>query len=405
MIKRVAKYTILLLLMVSLFIPKVNAAANTLKDLKDELAALKRQKSANDASKNRTKSEIDAENNLIATAYNKIEQAETDIETAKKEIDLSNEEIERSKTRAANMLVFYEIMDGDDSLIEYIAGAETMTEMVMRTDAVALILQYNQDQIKNLENLIDSNKQLQIDLTLKQEQLEKDIEDYKAKVASLKTDLSKLDELALDINDEIKAQEELIKYYESIGCKDSDLLSACVDITNNSRFYRPLARGYISSDFGYRSFILNGKPYSDFHGGVDIAGNSGGTPVYSSTNGTVAAIIRKASCGGNQVFIHSRVNGKAYTLQYVHLLEIKVNVGDKVNINTIIGTVGGGGVTLKKNGGWDTCSTGYHLHYTVATGFYLGGGSEGYSSYSTFTAHKFRPPEMPAYGKWFYSRA
>ena len=404
MIKKVVKVLIVIILLMSMSITQVNAAANTLKDLKDQLAALKQKQSANNANKNKTQSEINNENNLIASAYNNIEKAEKDIEQAKEDIKKSNAEIETAKTRAANMLVFYEIMDGDDSVIEYISGADTMTEMIIRTDAVALILKYNQDQIKNLENLIDTNKQLQIDLTKKQDQLEKDIEDYKNKLASLKNDLSKLDDLAVDIKDEIKAQEELIKYYESIGCKDSDLLAACVDISNNSKWYRPLTKGYISSRFGYRTITLNGVTKTSYHGGVDIAGNSGGTKIYSTLNGTVAAIIRKASCGGNQVFVHARVGGVAYTVQFAHMLDIYVKVGDKVNVNTVLGTVGGGGSTLKKNGGWDTCSTGYHVHYAVAKGFYFGGGSEGYSSYSTFTAKKINPPNIPELGKWFYSR-
>ena len=404
MIKKVVKVLILLLILVNISIPNVYAAANTLKDLKNQLAALKKQKSENDASKSRTQSEINNENNLIASAYRNIEKAENDIEQAKKDIDKSNNEIESAKGRAANMLVFYEIMDGDDTFMDYVSNAETMTEMVMRMDAISQILKYNQSQITNLEQMIDHNKQLQVDLTKKQEQLTKDIDHYKDKLASLKNDLSKLDDLAVDIKDEIKAQEELIKYYESIGCKDNDLLSACVDINNNTRWYRPLTRGYISSRFGYRTITLNGVTKTSYHGGLDVAGNAGGTPIYSALNGTVAAIIRKASCGGNQVFIHARVNGAAYTVQYAHMLDIYVKVGDKVTVNTVVGTVGGGGSTLKKNGGWDTCSTGYHLHYAVAHGFYFGGGPEGYSSYSTFTAKKISPPNMPDYGKWFYSR-
>ena len=404
MIKRAVKIFILIVLVTFMCIPKLYAEASTLKDLKNELAALKKQKSDNDANKSKTRSQINAENNLIAEAYKKIEQAKEDIETAKLNIEKSNNEIDSSKERAANMLVFYEIMEGDEDILEYISGAETMTEMVLRTDAVAFILKYNQEQIKELENKIENNKQLQVDLVKKQEQLNKDIVDYQNKIVSLKNDLSKLDEFALDINDEIKAREELIKYYESIGCKDSDLLSKCVNVDNNTVWYRPLNKGYISSAFGYRNITVNGVKKSGFHGGTDIAGNAGGTNVYSSLNGTVAAIIRKASCGGNQVFIHARVNGKAYTIQFAHLLEIKVKVGDKVNINTVIGTVGGGGATLKKNGGWDTCSTGYHLHYTAATGFYLGGGKDGYSSSATYVANKFAAPNLPAKGKWFYSR-
>ena len=404
MIKKIISYIIIILLLVTTAVPRVNAAANTLKDLKDQLAALKKQKQENDSNKNKTQSEINAENNLIAAAYKNIEKAQDDIETAKKNIEKSNQEIENSKTKAANMLVFYEILNGDDSLIEYISGAETVTELVMRSDAIAQILKYNQTQITSLEQSIESNKQLQVDLVKKQNELDKDIENYKKQLASLKNNLSKLDDLALNINDEIKAQQELINYYEQIGCKDSDLLSSCVNYSSNVRWYRPLTRGYISSNYGYRTITLNGKTQTGFHSGVDIAGNSGGTPIYSALNGTVAAIVRKANCGGNQVFIHAKINGEAYTILYAHMLDIYVKVGDAVTVNTVVGTVGGGGATLQKNGGWDTCSTGYHLHYTVGKGHYLGGGKDGYQSYSTFISKLITPPNMPTLGHWFYSR-
>ena len=85
-------------------------------------------------------------------------------------------------------------------------------------------------------------------------------------------------------------------------------------------------------------------------------------------------------------------------------MDVYVKVGDVVTQQTVIGTVGGGGKTLKVNGGWDTCSTGYHLHYAVTKGFYLGGGSEGYTSYSKYISNSIQPPNLPAYGKWYYSR-
>ena len=182
------------------------------------------------------------------------------------------------------------------------------------------------------------------------------------------------------------------------------MLATCITVGDNARWYKPTTKGYISSGFGYRSFYLNGRPYSDYHNAVDVAGISGGTPLYAAAGGTVAAVIRKASCGGNQVYIHVRVQGVAYTLTYAHMQDVYVKVGDKVTSQTVIGTVGGGGSTLKKNGGWDTCSTGWHLHFGVAKGFYLGGGTEGYSSYSTYVAKSIVPPMMPGYGVWYYSR-
>ena len=403
MMKRV-RYIIVLLLVCFLMMPRVDAAANTLKDLKNELAELKAEKAANDSAKNKTQGQINQQNANIANANKEIEQAENDIAIAKQKIEDSNKAIEKSKEDSAQLLIFYQIMQGDDEVLEYISGASTMTDLMMRSEAISQVLSYNQDKLKELEVEIENNNQLQIDLKNKEVELGEKIKNYEKSLSSLKHDLSSLVEVSLDINQQIKAQQELINYYSSIGCKDDQLLSACVDVANSAKFFRPTNQGYISSGFGYRSFYLNGKPYSDYHNGYDVAGNSGGTNVYATAAGTVAAVVNKASCGGNQVYLHVRVGGKAYTVQYAHLMEIKVKVGDKVTQQTVIGTVGGGGKTLKSNGGWDTCSTGYHLHYVVANGFYLGGGAEGYSSYSKFIASCIVPPNLPSYGKWYYTR-
>lgn len=397
------KILILLCLLFIVKMPQVNAA-NTLRDLKNELAQLKRDKANADASKNKTEDEIRIENSKISNAHAAVEQAETDIEIAKEKIEQSKNQIENTKEDTEKLLVFYEITQGENEFLQYISGSASMTDMMMRVEAVAQILDYNQEKLKGLEKLIQENKDLQIELAKKQIELEKNIVEYENSLANLKNDLSSLVEVTLDISSQIKAQQELIQYYEDAGCADDDLLATCINVEDNARWYRPTTKGYISSGFGYRSFILNGAPYSDFHNAVDVAGLAGGTYLYPAARGTVAAVIKKSSCGGNQVYIHVRVKGVAYTLTYAHMLDVYVKVGDKVDTQTIIGTLGGGGVTLKKNGGWDTCSTGWHLHFGVAKGFYLGGGSEGYSSYSKYIANSITPPMMPSYGTWYYSR-
>ena len=380
--------------------PHVNAE-KTLGDLKSELAGLRQEKIDNENSKALTQDEINAQNAQISSAYNDIQQAETDIEIAKADIEKSNKKIEETKEDTSKLLVFYELVQDDNGLLDYISGATTMTDLMMRAEDVAQILKYNKAKLNNLENLIETKEKLQVDLKKQEEILEGKITEYEANVAALKNDLSSLVEMALDIDSQINAQQELIEYYENIGCKDDQTLSSCVDVVNNSGWLRPTNQGYISSTFGYRSFMWGGVPYSDFHAGIDIAGNDGGTPIYATASGTVAAIIWRASCGGNQVFIHTRVNGVDYTIQFAHMMDVYVSVGQKVNTQTVVGTIGGGGYTIVSNGGWDTCSTGYHLHYNVAYGFYLG---DGYSSYSQFVANSFSAPALPAYGNWYYSR-
>ena len=82
--------------------------------------------------------------------------------------------------------------------------------------------------------------------------------------------------------------------------------------------------------WGYR--IHPTKGYYKFHNGIDL-GIGEGTKIYAAASGTVAAITKKSSCGGNKVYVHSYVNGKAYTHYYFHLLKIDVKVGDKVLVH------------------------------------------------------------------------
>ena len=132
-------------------------------------------------------------------------------------------------------------------------------------------------------------------------------------------------------------------------------------------FKYPLKSGTISSGWGKRTFLLNGRWVSDFHYGYDFAGNPEGTPVYAVASGKVARIIYGSTCGGNQIYIFHTVKGKNYTTKYVHLLSIKVKLGDIVTDNTVIATVGGKS-TSTQHGGYDRCTTGAHLHFGIADG-------------------------------------
>ncbi len=381
------------------------SADNTLRDLKNELQALINKKAANEAEKNLTQSEINAYNSKITNAHAEVDQAQTDIELAKQKIEATSTKIEELKGSTEKLLVFYELAMNDNSLTNYVGSATSVTDLIMRAEAISQVLDYNEGQLKNLENLILENEQMQVDLAKKQEDLNQKIDEFQESMKSLKDNLSSLVEVTLSIDDEINALSQRVAYFEKIGCELDQDLDECVRIKATDNWMKPTDQGYISSGFGFRTFLLNGAPYSDFHPGVDVANAGAQAPVYSVSNGTVAAIIHHSTCGGNQVFIHSVVKGQKYTIQYAHLYSYTVQVGDVVTQDTVIGYVGGGGATLAVNGGWDTCSTGWHLHFGVATGYYLGGKCDGcYSDFNTFVARSIEPPFMPKFGQAYYSR-
>ena len=73
-----------------------------------------------------------------------------------------------------------------------------------------------------------------------------------------------------------------------------------------------------------------------------------------------------------------------------------MNLGDVVTQDTIIGYVGGYS-TGKNHGGYDSCTTGAHLHFGVAKGYYNG--------YSISKNNVITPPGFSnTYGWRFYSR-
>ena len=395
------KYIILLLSLL-LFIPNVqaNTTAKTLGELKSELSALKKKKSNQESEKKRTNNEIESARTNIYNSQNEITQNREKIENAKIEVEELNKEIESTKESIKKLLNSYELLQGDNIYLEYIFEAKTYADLIYRYEVVNQILGYNNNQIETWESKVSYNEQLQIDLAKQEEELNKKISSLEKDIDSLGNDLVKISDIVMDIQEQIDGIESLVKYYEGLGCKDNQDLNECVSVKGDTGFRKPLIKGTITSYFGYRTDPITGT--YKFHSGTDIGGNAEGTNVYATANGVVGMIVDNTSkkiCGGRQVYIYHTINGKKYTSGYMHLLDISVKVGDVVSSNTVVGHVGGG----KKTQSWEKCSTGAHLHFMLANGWY---GST-YTSYSTWVSNLFdakKTLNLPNKYIYWYSR-
>ena len=387
--------SIISLLIVSFLLMPLNvraASANTLRGLRQELASLQEQKRKNDSQKQATESEIKENNIAILNAEEEIQESQEKIENAKILITETDERIKELHDQTEELMAYFQIMRGENVYMEFISDSSSMTDLVMRSDAINQIANYNQDKLIELEELIKENE----------DELEKNIVSYEEKISTLQYDLSSLGEVGMDIDSEIRSKQELIKAYEDMGCSEDQDLDVCASIYGSKVWYKPLNKGRVSSIFGKRTDPFTGK--TKIHRAVDIAGNSEGTAVYSVGNGIVVATVdakakvangKGKTCGGNQVYIQVLIGGKKYTVQYAHLLTVSVKVGDIVNVNTVIGTQGGGPKTQR----WESCSTGSHLHFGVVEGYIK----------TTYMATYFNnnaivPPGYPAKNSWFYSR-
>lgn len=399
-------FLIILLLVFYIFpIPIASATSNsdlTLAQMRTQLEKLKQQKAENEHQQEVTEAEKEAKNRALSNTYAKIEETQTKVEEAKQSIEESNARIAELNQQTQELMSYYQILSGNNTYMEFITDSSSMTELIMRSDAIEQLSSYNQEKLLELENLIDDTEQKQVELLEYEDELNANVADYQKQLEEIDSSLIQFSDISMSIDEQIEMLEDSIETNENMGCKESETLNACtlrlsrendVDYTwyvNNYGWLKPVTKGRISSLFGWRS--VPGQ--SSYHSGIDIA-ISEGTNVYPAASGVVIRTVSRSSCGGNQIYIQAVVNGEVYTMQYAHLLEVYVKKGDTVDVNDVI-ALSGGYSTASRYGGYDTCTTGAHLHFGVSKG--------AYTSFSAYTANLIDPPGFPGKGSWFYSR-
>ena len=399
-------FLVILLLVFYIFpIPIASATSNsdlTLAQMRTQLEKLKQQKVENEHQQEVTEAEKEAKNRALSNTYAKIEETQTKVEEAKQSIEESNAKIAELNQQTQELMSYYQILSGNNTYMEFITDSSSMTELIMRSDAIEQLSSYNQEKLLELENLIDDTEQKQVELLEYEDELNANVADYQKQLEEIDSSLIQFSDISMSIDEQIEMLEDSIETNENMGCKESETLNACtlrlsreddVDYTwyvNNYGWLKPVTKGRISSLFGWRS--VPGQ--SSYHSGIDIA-ISEGTNVYPAASGVVIRTVSRSSCGGNQIYIQAVVNGEVYTMQYAHLLEVYVKKGDTVDVNDVI-ALSGGYSTASRYGGYDTCTTGAHLHFGVSKG--------AYTSFSNYTANLIDPPGFPGKGSWFYSR-
>ena len=399
--KKLSRILLVFIFLFALFTPYVvNASSNakTLAELRKELKALQNKASTNKSNQNATKSKINSANNSISTKRSEIEKNTKDIADATAESEKLTVEIEEGKKELDGLVAAYQIASENNVYLEYLFDSKSYEDLVYRSALSEQVLDYISDKINAYQDKIVYNNELKVELAEKSVQLESDINSLANDIEKWDSYIDSLDDALVSIDDEISSTKELINYYVNIGCGENENLESCVAVKGDTKFIRPLNKGVVTSEFGYRTHPVTGKT-SSFHSGTDIGGNSEGTSVYAIANGMVGKIIRKSSCGGNMVYVYHTIKGVKYTSCYMHLLTINVSVGQSVSSNTVVGTVGGG----KGTASYETCSTGAHLHLSLATGWY----GQTYTTYAQWKSHLVNPRNyvsLPSGRTYFYSR-
>lgn len=374
----------------------MNTEAKTLRDLKNELAAYEKEMNQAKTKKNMTQSEINNINTRVKKIRDTIEIDQANIKKTEDEIIVLEQKADEKEDQIKDIIGFLQITNSENAYMEYIFGAKTMEDLILRSAVSEQMVAYNDDLIEDYNNTIIEYKEKNEDLKKQITNLNNEQDNLKTELVSLGDSLDAAQEEMASVQSQIDAQKKLIDYYQkTLGCKDDQDITKCGNIPYSGKMIRPLTSFSITSEYGYRIHPIS-KTYK-FHSGMDLAGGS--TDVYAAAPGTVAGISWKNSCGGTMLFIHHNINGTYYTVTYMHLYKVNVKVGDYVDQNTKVAVTGG----YKTLTPWDHCSTGRHLHFSISRGLYL----KDYTSWNTWTSKLINPRTMvnfPRQGVWVSNR-
>ena len=376
--------------------PQIEVQAKTLGDIKKELNQFISEYEENKKNSQLTKEEIERTRKNIEATSRETEQIGLDIIALNQEIEELNVSIEEKNTEIKQIMNFVQLSNGESAYLEYAFGAKDFTDFIYRMAVAEQLTNYNNRLIDEYNQDIQTNHENIKKLSDKKVELEKKQKELATLLSSLQHKAADLEDESLSIEEEIELRKEAIDLYENqLGCKDNEDIDTCGRniLPPDTSFFRPLVSGSVSSEFGWRE--LWGE--ADFHGGLDMTTVDNNTPVYAAASGIVISIIYKRPCGNNIVFIQHNIKGLGtYTTAYWHLRKLYVAPGDRVTKDTQLGIMGGQPYE-------DTCATGPHVHFVVATGLYM----VDYNTLSAYNSRRINPRivlNAPAIGVRFKDR-
>ncbi len=392
------KKVIKMLLILLIFIPSIfnffPVKAKTIADLRRELQTIEEREAINNSNIQKTEAEINKTKIDISNIYSSIDDITNSIKQSETDIANLNSEIVDKDSSTKALLAALQKTEGNSFYVEYIFGADNITDFIYRYSVTEQITKYNSNLIVEMNDAIKEKEVKKQELAEKQVEL-KDKQGLLAEqLYSLYNTKTKLYELDRTIAEEIANAKSVIQMYKNAGCGENENLNTCARrlLPPDTKFWRPFAPGYVTSNFGYRDAIYsNGRliSYSGFHEAIDISNGLGrNNKIYSVASGKVAKVFYDRY-GGNQIVIHHSINGSYYTSSYAHLDRVLVKEGDIVTKDTVIGMMGSTGN-----------STGYHLHLAIATGLRY----KDYVYFSDYLSRCVNPRTVinfPSHGSWY----
>lgn len=314
----------------------------------------------------------------------KIKETKAEVAKLQAETKVIIERIKKRSVLLKDRARSYQENGGMVNYLDVLMGSTSFSDFIDRANAVATIMQADQDIIKQheadkeelaqkqakVEKNLSSLQTMLADLKNMNQQLNQQKKEKDKLLASLKDQEEEVHEGMMELQEEeqlLAAQEAAIqkaiqmekeaqaraaqeaKRIRSTNSNNGNDSGSQSNPTPNvsSGFWTQPAVGYLSSGFGGRGH--------EMHYGVDIA-NGNKVAIVAAASGVV---IRSyySSTYGNCIFVSHSINGQVYTTVYAHMTTRYVGSGAKVNKGQKIGLMGNTGA-----------SRGQHLHFELHKG-------------------------------------
>jgi peptidoglycan hydrolase CwlO-like protein len=355
----------------------INQANDKINTLKDQQTDVKSEMKRLDFAIEDTITKIDDKSE-------KIKETKAEVAKLQAETKVIIERIKKRNVLLKERARTYQENGGMVNYLDVLMGSTSFSDFIDRANAVATIVQADQEIIKQHE----ADKE---ELAQKQAKVEKDLSSLQTMLADLKNMNQQLnqqkkekDKLLASLKDqeeeahegmmELQEEEQLLAAQEAAIQKaiqmekeaqaraSEEAKRRSTTSSNNgnnsgsqsnstpnvsSGYWTQPAEGYLSSGFGGRG--------SEMHYGVDIA-NGNKVAIVAAASGVVSRSYY-SSTYGNCIFVSHSINGQVYTTVYAHMTSRSVGSGASVKKGQKIGIMGNTGA-----------SHGQHLHFELHKG-------------------------------------
>ncbi|MEH6957027.1 murein hydrolase activator EnvC family protein [Neobacillus drentensis] len=317
----------------------------------------------------------------------KVNDTKAEVTKLQAETKVIQERIKKRNVLLMDRARSYQENGGMVNYLDVLMGSTSFSDFIDRANAVATIVQADQDIIKQheadkaelaekqakVEKNLSSLENMLVDLKNMNQQLNAQKKEKDKLLASLKDKEEEVHEGMMDMQEEeqiLAGQEAAIqkaiqmeKEAQARTAEEAKRNSSSSSSNNGSNndsaprsdatpnvssgYWTQPTTGYLSSGFGGRG---DGNHY-----GVDIA-NGIKMPIVAAADGVVIRSYYSSSYG-NCIFVSHSINGKVYTTIYAHMTARYVGSGATVKKGQKIGLMGNTGA-----------SRGQHLHFELHKG-------------------------------------